>query len=142
MERYRAGYERDYGLRDFDNRRPRYDVGSRGYDRGYYRGGRGGAYERPWVGGYHEGYQGGSGGIGVNTSGTGGAYLRGEGTPWRQGNPGYGRDYDTGGYHPGRGDYGIHGSRESGRERGGFDRGYGRRRGYDGGWFNEWSRWF
>lgn len=125
MARYRAGYERDYGLRDFDNRRPMLDVGSRGYDRGYRRPGmdREG-YDRPWVGGYTEGYQGGSGGIGVDTSG--GAMQ----TQWEQERHrrdydrafrtrGYGRDYRPGG--EGRGRY-VRGAR------GGYDRGH---HGYD-----------
>lgn len=83
MARFRAGYERDYGLRDFDSHRPRLDVGSRGYDRGYRQ--RldtfGSGYTRPWTGGYHEGYQGGSEGIALNTTPTGGARVRGEGNP-------------------------------------------------------------
>ena len=69
MARYRAGYDQDFGLRDFDNRRPRRDVGSHGYDRGYRSGGGGRPFDRPWVGGYRDGFQGGSGGIGVGTSG-------------------------------------------------------------------------
>lgn len=44
--------------------------GGRGFDRGYPRAG-GGAdpAERPWVGGYREGYQGGSGGYALRTTG-------------------------------------------------------------------------
>ena len=73
MTRYRAGYDSDHG--------------GRGYDRGYRRldafgSGRGG---RPWVGGYHEGYQGGSEGIAMNTTPTGSAWVRGEGRPWPAG---------------------------------------------------------
>jgi hypothetical protein len=158
MARYRAGYEDDYGLRDFGSHRPRHDVGSRGYDRGYLHGGQRGAFERPWVGGYREGYQGGSGGIGVNTSGTGSAWVRGEGGA---GTRGYGLDYGRGrerggrarGYREGggrgpglntggrfdRGDQGYAGGggEYSGRYvRGGYDRGY------DGGWLNRGNRWF
>ncbi|HEX7240368.1 MAG TPA: hypothetical protein VF263_08895 [Longimicrobiaceae bacterium] len=76
MTRYRAGYDSDHA--------------GRGYDRGYRRldtfgSGRGG---RPWVGGYHEGYQGGSEGIAMNTTPTG--YDRGY-----RGGPGQG-GYDRG----------------------------------------------
>ncbi len=89
MTRYRAGYDLDHGDR------------SRGYDRGYRRldtfgSGRGG---RPWVGGYHEGYQGGSEGIAMNTTPTGSAWVRGEGRPWPAG---YDRGYRGG---PGQGGY-------------------------------------
>ncbi|HEX2095504.1 MAG TPA: hypothetical protein VHG28_24120 [Longimicrobiaceae bacterium] len=190
MTRYRAGYDLDYGRRAFDNRMGRLDVGSRGYDRGYLRTFGGGEYRRPWVGGYHEGYQGGSEGIAMNTAPSGRAYVHGEGTPWRAG---YDRDYRSGprygGYGRGnpsidRGDQGYMGGggeydpRYVRGARGGYDRGYhgydreyredlernrpryspvggmnpamggsaamdrGRGRGYDGGWFNRWSRWF
>jgi hypothetical protein len=134
MARYRAGYDLDFGRRDFDSRRARMDVGSHGYDRGYRRGGfGGGAYERPWVGGYRDGYQGGSGGIGVDTSG------RAMEIQWEQERNRrdydrdfrtrrYGQDYRGGGY--GGGEYS--GQERGGRyvrgARGGYDRGY---HGYD-----------
>ncbi len=183
MARYRAGYETDYGLRDFDAHRPRFDVGSRGYDRGYPRIESFARDRRPWVGGYHEGYVGGSEGIAV------GAPRRGEG--WSGPRPSrYDHDlrstdrfrrearreaFDRGdqGFAGGGGEYDPRYAR-SGRRRGRYDRGYRptdedyrrdleRHRphftpvggmspamggiaaidhGYDGGWFNEWSRWF
>lgn len=137
MARFRAGYEGDYGLRDFDSHRPRFDVGSRGYDRGYRRLETfGSGYQRPWTGGYHEGYQGGSEGIALNTAPTGGAWVRGEGS---RGRSGYDRDsrYDRGWTRPGsqrgafdRGDQGYAGGggeydpgyarRGQARQRGGF----------------------
>ena len=134
MARFRAGYEADYGLRDFDSHRPRYDVGSRGYDRGYRQ--RldtfGSGYTRPWTGGYHEGYQGGSEGIAMNTAPTGGARVRGEGAPRTSG---YDRDfrwgrgfggYDAGGDRGGRYDRDVRG----GQDRGGWTR-PGSQRGFD-----------
>lgn len=123
MARFRAGYERDYGLRDPDSRRPRFDVGSRGYDRGYRRLDTfGGGYRRPWVGGYHEGYQGGSEGIAVNTGSTGGAWVRGEGAPWTSG---YDRGFRSGREYGGRPrGYGEGGDRGPGLNTGGYDRGW------------------
>lgn len=143
MPRYRAGYDYDAGLRGFDNHRVRTDVGSRGYDHGYRLFQEGGSqYRRPWVGGYHEGYQGGSEGIAMNTAPSGSAYVRGEGAPWRAG---YDRDYrsgreyrsdNRGGYgmgNPGRMDRGDQGYMGGGGEysprylrgaSGGYDRGY------------------
>ncbi|MEW5927570.1 MAG: hypothetical protein AB1941_08800 [Gemmatimonadota bacterium] len=122
MAQFRAGYEADYGLRDFDSRRPRFDVGSRGYDRGYRR--RldtfGSGYTRPWTGGYHEGYQGGSEGIAMNTAPTGGAWVRGEGAPWTSG---YDRDFRAGRRFGGRArGYGEGGDRGPGLNTGAYDR--------------------
>ena len=61
----------------------RMEHGDHGYDRGYRdpRQGRGGPTERPWVGGYEPGYQGGSEGISVRTTGP------------LYGDRGYGRDF-------------------------------------------------
>lgn len=123
MARFRAGYERDYGLRDFDSRRPRQDAGSRGYDRDPR--GRldtfGSGYTRPWTGGYHEGYQGGSEGIALNTAPTGGAWIRGEGTPRHAA-------YDRGFRSVGRYDRDVRGAARgpwprAGGMRGAFDQG-------------------
>ncbi|HEX8271173.1 MAG TPA: hypothetical protein VF615_00900 [Longimicrobiaceae bacterium] len=122
MARFRAGYEADYGLRDFDSHRPRFDVGSRGYDRGYRQ--RldtfGSGYTRPWTGGYHEGYQGGSEGIAMNTAPTGGAWVRGEGAPRTSG---YDRDFRAGREYGGRNrGYGEGGDRGPGLNTGRYDR--------------------
>ena len=63
--RYDEGYGRHGGWE------MRMEHGDHGYDRGYRDPlqGRGGPTERPWVGGYEPGYQGGSGGISVRTTG-------------------------------------------------------------------------
>ena len=63
--RYDQGYGRHGGWE------MRMEHGDHGYDRGYRdpRQGRGGPAERPWVGGYEPGYQGGSEGISVRTTG-------------------------------------------------------------------------
>lgn len=63
--RYDEGYGRHGGWE------MRMEHGDHGYDRGYRdpRQGRGGPAERPWVGGYEPGYQGGSEGISVRTTG-------------------------------------------------------------------------
>ncbi|MBV9773826.1 MAG: hypothetical protein JO040_07745 [Gemmatimonadetes bacterium] len=151
MARYRAGYDHDTGLRGFDNHRVRTDVGSHGYDHGYRLFQDGSSqYRRPWVGGYYEGYQGGSEGIAMNTGASGSAYIRGEGAPWRAG---YDRDYRSGreyrsdsrgggGYgmgNPGRVDRGDQGYMGGGGEysphylrgtSGGYDQGF--RGGYQG----------
>ncbi|HEX6041366.1 hypothetical protein [Longimicrobium sp.] len=64
MMRYDEGYGR-YG--GWEQRMP---DGGRGWDRGYPDPRRGGEpADRPWVGGYREGYQGGSGGYALGTSG-------------------------------------------------------------------------
>lgn len=65
MMRYDEGYGRHGGWET------RMEHGDHGYDRGYRdpRQGRGGPTERPWVGGYRDGYQGGSGGYAVGTTG-------------------------------------------------------------------------
>lgn len=75
--RYDGGYGRHGGWET------RMEHGDHGYDRGYRdpRQGRGGAAERPWVGGYEPGYQGGSEGISVRTTGP------------LYGDRGYGRDF-------------------------------------------------
>jgi hypothetical protein len=62
--RYDDGYGRHGG---WEQRMP---DGGRGFDRGYPDPRRGGdAADRPWVGGYREGYQGGSGGYALRTTG-------------------------------------------------------------------------
>lgn len=63
--RYDDGYGRHGGWE------LRMEHGDHGYDRGYPdpRQGRGGPTERPWVGGYEPGYQGGSEGISLRTTG-------------------------------------------------------------------------
>lgn len=62
--RYDEGYGRHGG---WEMRMP---DGGRGWDRGYPDAARGGdPADRPWVGGYREGYQGGSGGYALGTSG-------------------------------------------------------------------------
>jgi len=179
MARYRAGYEADYGFRDFDSHRPRFDVGSRGYDRGYPRIQSYARDRRPWVGGYQEGYVGGSEGIAVGAPRRGGSRsvrydrgLRGAGRPggytrreaFDRGDQGYaggGGEYDPRyarrGRRPGRYDLGFRPTDEDYRrdlERhrphftpvGGMNPAMGGiaaiDHGYDGGWFNEWSRWF
>lgn len=65
MMRYDDGHGRHGGWE------MRMEHGDHGYDRGYRdpRQGRGGPTERPWVGGYEPGYQGGSEGISVRTTG-------------------------------------------------------------------------
>ena len=75
--RYDQGYGRHGGWE------MRMEHGDHGYDRGYRdpRQGRGGPTERPWVGGYEPGYQGGSEGISVRTTGP------------LYGGRGYGRDF-------------------------------------------------
>jgi len=110
-------YDQGYGRHDgWEYRMP---DGGRGYDRGYRQAGGQWNGERPWVGGYREGYQGGSGGYAV---GGGPRYLdddrgradhehgyrrpRGEqggggrdGTYFFRGRAGYGRDFGArGGY--------------------------------------------
>lgn len=92
MDRYDGGYGRGRGPSWADP----YGGGpspARGRDQG----------ERPWVGGYREGYQGGSGGYrtsGHNGGGYGGDYGRGRGSR-------YGGEYGTRGQQPRRygGDY-------------------------------------
>lgn len=144
--RYDDGYGRHGG---WEQRMP---DGERGFDRGYPNPRRGGdPADRPWVGGYREGFQGGSGGYALRTSGPlyesyggGEEHERGYRRPrgeqgQRQGNgyfvrarAGYGADYGgasggPGGARPGFGELGhLQGGR------GGYDRqmrgggGYGR----------------
>ena len=113
--RYDDGYGRHGG---WETRMP---DGGRGFDRGYPDPPRGGgdAGERPWVGGYREGYQGGSGGYALGTSGPlyesyGGAPEREHGHRRPRGQQGGGRQGTyfvraraNGGY---GGDYGARGS--------------------------------
>lgn len=72
----------------------RMEHGDHGYDWGYRdpRQGRGGPTERPWVGGYRDGYQGGSGGYAVGTTG-----------PLYNDNRGYAREFRERGYRRPRG---------------------------------------
>ncbi|WP_420125400.1 hypothetical protein [Longimicrobium sp.] len=86
--RYDEGYGRHGGWE------MRMEHGDHGYDRGYRdpRQGRGGPTERPWVGGYREGYQGGSGGYAVGTTG-----------PLYNDDHGYARDFHERGYRRPRG---------------------------------------
>ncbi|CAN5597729.1 hypothetical protein BH24GEM3_BH24GEM3_02910 [soil metagenome] len=102
--------------------------------------------ERPWVGGYREGYQGGSGGVPTRASGRGGRaggdlgrtesraydYDHGQGSYDR-----WYREFDAatrprfspvGGMHPAMGGSYV---RQGERRPLGYDR-----------WFNEWTRWF
>src|SRR5688572_26262366 len=83
MMRYDEGYGRHGGWE------MRMEQGDHGYDRGYRdpRQGRGGPMERPWVGGYEPGYQGGSEGISVRTTG-----------PLYNDTRGYARDFHERGY--------------------------------------------
>lgn len=86
--RYDDGYGRHGGWE------MRMEHGDHGYDRGYRdpRQGRGGPTERPWVGGYRDGYQGGSGGYAVGTTG-----------PLYNDDRGYPRDFHERGYRRPRG---------------------------------------
>lgn len=86
--RYDEGYGRHGGWE------MRMEHGDHGYDRGYRapRQGRGGPTERPWVGGYEPGYQGGSEGISVRTTG-----------PLYNDDRGYARDFHERGYRRPRG---------------------------------------
>lgn len=86
--RYDEGYGRHGGWE------MRMEDGGHGYDRGYRdpRRGRGGPLERPWVGGYEPGYQGGSEGISVRTTG-----------PLYDDTRGYARDFHERGYRRPRG---------------------------------------
>ena len=60
-------YDRSFRSGGWETRMPE---GGRGWNHGYPEPGRGGdAADRPWVGGYREGYQGGSGGYAMGTSG-------------------------------------------------------------------------
>lgn len=60
-------YDRGLGRGGWETRMP---DGGRGWSHGYPEPGQGGgAADRPWVGGYREGYQGGSGGYAMGTSG-------------------------------------------------------------------------
>lgn len=80
-------YDEGYGRHDGWEMRMQH--GDHGYDRGYRdpRQGRGGPTERPWVGGYEPGYQGGSEGISVRTTG-----------PLYNDDRGYARDFHERGY--------------------------------------------
>lgn len=127
--RYDEGYGRQGG---WETRMP---DGGRGWDQGYPDPRRGGdPADRPWVGGYREGYQGGSGGYSLRTSGPlyGSYGASQEGGPERE--RGYrrprgqeGRGRQGGGYFVRAragygGDYG-------GQARGGYGQGFGG--GYD-----------
>ncbi|HEY7770843.1 hypothetical protein [Longimicrobium sp.] len=141
--------------------------GGRGYDRGYRQAGSPWNGERPWVGGYREGYQGGSGGYAI---GGGPRYLddnggrpdqehgfrrpRGQqggggrdGTYFFRGRAGYGGDFNAGGDHAaydgprsgtGFGGRGGYG-RDFGARGGAYGRDFGARGGY-GGDFNVTNR--
>jgi hypothetical protein len=149
--RYDGGYGRHGG---WEQRMP---DGGRGWDGGYPDARRGEPVERPWVGGYREGYQGGSGGYALRTSGPLYApdaygdeprergYRRPRGQQGRGGEGGgyfvrarasYGGDYgNPGGGFGGSGRYGADFG-GSGRMRGGYGRDYdggmrGGRGGYD-----------
>lgn len=154
--RYDEGYGRHGGWE------MRMEHGDHGYDRGYRdpRQGRGGPAERPWVGGYEPGYQGGSEGISVRT--TGPIYNDGRG---------YARDFRERGYRRpggvrpdgdrgpmrasardldpsfGRGEHGDafaygdqRGGTGSGGGRGGMERGGGYGRDFRGGYGGEYDR--
>lgn len=152
--RYDEGYGRRGG---WEQRMPE---GGRGWDRGYPDPRRGGdPVDRPWVGGYREGYQGGSGGYALGTSGPlyerydafdDGARDRERGYRRPRGRPGRGRpgsgyfvraraggyDADFGGPGGARPGFGRLGHLEGGRDRGyggdyGGSRGGGYGRDYD-----------
>lgn len=145
MARYDRGYDYGRGYRSGGYSDPWRGMPDGGYPRQA-------AAERPWVGGYRSGYQGGSGGI--NTSGArgGGDFGRGRG---------YGRDYWW---------LGTHGVPDESQS-GGYDRAYrdfdrqshpryspvggtyaamGGRYAYnrpprplrEDTWFSDWTRWF
>ena len=135
MSPYDAGYRRRGGHSNGGWGTPNADVPFRG-------GGRGSEADRPWVGGYRPGYQGGSGGIP-----TGGA-RRGRGDEWW-----------LGGHHPGGygGDYYDRAYREFDRQHhpryspvGGTYAGMGGSLRYgrtprplrEDMWFSDWTRWF
>jgi hypothetical protein len=152
--RYDEGYGRHGGWE------MRMEHGDHGYDRGYRdpRQGRGGPMERPWVGGYEPGYQGGSEGISVRTTG-----------PLYDDSRGYARDFHERGYRRprgasaegsrmrasardldpsfGRGEHGDgfaypggRGFGASGGDRGGMSRGGGYGRDFRGGYGREYDR--
>jgi len=159
---YDQGYGRGYGRHDgWEHRMPQ---GGRGYDRGYRQAGGPWNGERPWVGGYRDGYQGGSGGYSV---GGGPRYLddnrghadhehgyrrpRGQqggvgrdGTYFFRGRAGYPGDFEAGSgdhaaYDGPRGGTGFSERGGYGRDFGGRGGGYGRDFGARGGYGGDFN---